>query len=89
MTGAARPLVRRTGTVLHADPSRVVARLFVPGNELTAETVSRAGGVVGRVLALPEDEVSRLAADVRARWGPRHRDLAGILGRAGRRWRTG
>lgn len=72
-------LVRRTGTVLRADPSRVLARLFVPGNELAAETTSRAGGVVGRVLDLPEDEVARLAADVRARWGPRHRDLDGIL----------
>lgn len=72
-------LVRRTGTLLMADRARVVARLFVPGNEMSTETVSRTGGVVGRVLALPEDEVSALATDVRARWGPRHRDLDGIL----------
>ena len=72
-------LVRRTGTVLHADPSACLARLFVPGNELTAERASRAGGVVGRVLDLPEEEVARLAADVRARWGPRHRDLDAVL----------
>ena len=72
-------LLRRTSTVLHADASRVVARLFVPGNELSAEATSRAGGVVGRVLDLPEAEVAALAADVRTRWGPRHRDLDGIL----------
>lgn len=72
-------LVRRTDLELHADPTRVVARLFVPGNELVAETASRAGGVVGRAMGLSEDEVTALAADVRARWGPRHRDLDGIL----------
>jgi predicted GH43/DUF377 family glycosyl hydrolase len=73
------PLVRRTPTVLRADPARVVARLFVPGNELENESVSRAGGVVGRVLDLPEDTVAGLVADVRARWGHRHRDLDGVL----------
>ena len=79
--GMTEPL-RRTSTVLHADASRVIARLFVPGSELSAESPSRAGGVMGRVLALPEAEVAVLAADVRARWGPRHRDLDGILRRS-------
>lgn len=72
-------LVRRTSTELRPDPARVVARLFVPGNEVSTETVSRTGGVVGRVLALDEAVVSGLADDVRARWAHRHRDLEGIL----------
>jgi predicted GH43/DUF377 family glycosyl hydrolase len=74
-----RPLLTRTDAVLRADPSRVVARLFVPGNELTAEPHSRARVVLRRVLELHEDVVEHLAADVQKRWGDRHRDLAGVL----------
>ncbi len=72
-------LITRTGTVLLADPSRVVARLFVPGDELLASGRSRAGAVVDRVLALPDERAEALVADVRARWGARHRDLDGVL----------
>ena len=76
------PLVRRADVVLHADPSRVVARLFIPGNELSPSGDSRAGGVIERVLALPEAQVESLAADVWERWGTRHRDLGAALDRS-------
>ena len=72
-------LVTRCDVVLRPDPSRVVARLFVPGNELFAVPHSRARVVLERVLALPEATVEELAADVRARWSRRHRDLDGVL----------
>ncbi len=74
-----RPLVARSDLVIHADPKRVVARLFVPGNEVITTKQSRAGTVTGRVLDLPEDTVESLVADVRARWSHRHRDLEGVL----------
>lgn len=73
------PLLTRSDAVLTADPSRVVARVFVPGNELITTKGSRAGSVTGRVLDLPEEEVEALVADVRARWSHRHRDLEGVL----------
>ncbi len=74
-----RPLLTRSDVVLHADPTRVVARVFVPGNELITTKQSRAGSVTGRVLELTEDQVEVLVADVRARWSHRHRDLEGVL----------
>ena len=71
--------VTRTGVVLAADPSRVLARLFVPGQELSLDSRSRASGVLGRILALPEDEVGATLRRVLARYTGRHRDLPGVL----------
>ncbi len=42
-----RPCATRTDVVITADPSRVLARLFVPGHELSREGRSR-GQPVGR-----------------------------------------
>jgi predicted GH43/DUF377 family glycosyl hydrolase len=72
-------LVTRLDTALVADPTRVLARLFVPGHELVANTESRATGVLARILALPEAEVGATLRDVLARYSGRHRDLAGVL----------
>ncbi len=71
--------VLRTDVVLRADPTRVLARLFVPGQELSVDGRSRASGVLDRVLALPEDEVAATLKRVLARYAERHRDLAGAL----------
>ena len=71
--------VTRTGVVLAADPSRVLARLFVPGQELSLDSRSRASGVLGRILALPEDEVGATLRRVLGRYAGRHRDLPGVL----------
>lgn len=79
MSGSADSLVRYSDVVLRADPSRVIARLFVPGHELSMSTESRATGVLSRVLALTEKEVASTLADVLARFGKRHRDFSGIL----------
>jgi predicted GH43/DUF377 family glycosyl hydrolase len=65
--------------VLAADPSRVLARLFVPGQELSLDSRSRASGVLGRILALPEDDVGATLRRVLARYAGRHRDLAGVV----------
>jgi predicted GH43/DUF377 family glycosyl hydrolase len=72
-------LVRRLDTALTADPSRVLARLFVPGHELVGATESRATGVLARIRALPEDEVRSTLRGVLARYTGRHRDLHGAL----------
>ncbi len=71
-------LAVRTPHRLDPDPRRVITRLFVPGEE-TAHSRSRARAVVGRVLALDEDEVARRARGVIADYGSRHRDLAATL----------
>jgi predicted GH43/DUF377 family glycosyl hydrolase len=76
-----RVLVTRSEIRLTADPARVLARLFVPGLELGGEPESRATGVLGRILLLPEEQVAATLADVRARYRSRHRDLDAVFAR--------
>lgn len=75
MTG----LARRTNVILQADPSRVLGRLFVPGHEHFTDLESRATSVLGRILALREDDVHDLLVHVRSGYDARHRDLTGML----------
>jgi len=84
MTSITAGLVTRDSVRLTADPSRVVARLFVPGQEGFERQDSRAGTVLGRILALTEDEVVRSLDDVVARFESRHRDLHAIFRRHAR-----
>jgi len=69
------PWVRRTGHVLRPDPDRVLARLFVPGQETGSNGESRSAAVLGRVLALDEDDVDRELRDLTDRFGDRHHDI--------------
>jgi len=71
--------VTPTGVTLTADPARVLARLFVPGHELSHDGRSRASGVLSRILALPDDEVGSSLKRVGDRYAARHRDLPGVL----------
>ncbi|MEO6885906.1 MAG: glycoside hydrolase family 130 protein [Jatrophihabitantaceae bacterium] len=71
-------LAHRVQAQLDPDPSRVIARLFLPGEELPNGR-SRAGAVVDRVLALPEAEVEIEMARLVAEFGPRHREYPAIL----------
>ena len=64
---------------LRPDPRRVVARLFLPGQEMTGNGESRAAGVVGRILALSDDDVARALDDVLTRFGGRHRRFRAVL----------
>ena len=56
MTSVQAGLVTRSPQRLAADPSRVITRLFVPGQEGFEHQESRAGAVLSRILALDEDE---------------------------------
>lgn len=71
-------LVTRHEAELRPDPARVIARLFLPGEELRRHR-SRAGTVVAGVLALAEDEVERLAEQVLTDFGVRHLDVPRML----------
>jgi predicted GH43/DUF377 family glycosyl hydrolase len=77
--GAGADLVTRTPHRLLADPRRVVARLFLPGQEILGDGQSRAAGVIKRILALPEDEVTAALEDVLTGFRGRHRRLPAIL----------
>lgn len=68
-------LARRSQIRLLADNSRVVTQLFVPGQEGFDQQESRSSTVLGRVLALDEDEAALAFNDVVTRFGGRHHDL--------------
>ncbi|MFD6158725.1 glycoside hydrolase family 130 protein [Nocardia sp. NPDC060256] len=72
-------LARRGGQALFPDGSRVLARLFQPGQELLGPGISRAEAIIARVLRLSDAEVSSTLASVLRRFGNRHRDLTAIF----------
>src|SRR5579863_5999512 len=65
--------VTRLPVRLTADPRRVIARPFLPGG------AGRIGAIIGRVLALADDEVSSLLSTVLSDYRTRHKDLRGIF----------
>jgi predicted GH43/DUF377 family glycosyl hydrolase len=84
MTSVRTGLVTRSPQRLPADRSRVITRLFVPGQEGFEQQDSRAGAVLIRILALDEDEVRASLDDVVTRFDGRHRDLVGTFRRHAR-----
>jgi predicted GH43/DUF377 family glycosyl hydrolase len=71
-------LAHRTPHRIEANARRVIARLFVPGEEQPGSR-SRANAVLLRVLALSEEEVTELVDSVIAGFRGRHRDLMGAF----------
>ncbi|QEN12635.1 glycoside hydrolase family 130 protein [Mycolicibacterium sp. ELW1] len=84
MTSMEVDLAKRVPLRLTLDRSRVVTRLFVPGQEGFEQQDSRAGAVLARILALGEDDVMRSLDDVISRFDSRHRDLGGTFRRHAR-----
>jgi predicted GH43/DUF377 family glycosyl hydrolase len=84
MTSVQAGLVTRSPQRLAANPSRVISRLFVPGQEGFEYQESRAGAVLARILALDEGQVRSSLDDVVIRFNDRHRDLAGTFRRHAR-----
>jgi predicted GH43/DUF377 family glycosyl hydrolase len=78
MTLTVGTMAHRVDAQLRPDSSRVIARLFLPGEELPRGR-SRAGAVISRVLSLSEDEVERVAADLLSDFSGRHREYAAML----------
>jgi predicted GH43/DUF377 family glycosyl hydrolase len=71
-------LAVRLGPQLRPDTSRVIARLFVPGEETPGST-SRGHRVIDRILALDDAATEAAMVDVMARFAGRHRDLKAVL----------
>jgi len=84
MTSVQAGLVTRSPQRLEANPSRVITRLFVPGQEGFEHQESRAGAVLARILALDEGQVRSSLDDLVIRFNGRHRDLAGTFRRHAR-----
>jgi len=71
-------LVTRSPQRLTPDPGRVLAKLFVPGEEVP-EHESRTALVIARVLALGDAEVDAALSVTLASFAARHRDLRGTF----------
>jgi predicted GH43/DUF377 family glycosyl hydrolase len=84
MTSTRLGLATRSAQRIAADRSRVITRLFVPGQEGFESQDSRADAVVARILALGEDEVRASLDDVVTRFDGRHPDLADTFRRHAR-----
>lgn len=72
-------LATRTSVDIRADITRVVTRLFIPGQELTGGSESRASKTVQEVLDLDDADVDRVLADLMESFGGRHEDLAQVF----------
>jgi predicted GH43/DUF377 family glycosyl hydrolase len=84
MTSVQAGLVTRSPLRFAANPSRVITRLFVPGQEGFELQESRAGAVLTRILGLEEEQVRSSLDDVVIRFNSRHRNLAGTFRRHAR-----
>src|SRR5690242_12227755 len=68
--------LKRSPTILYPDQSRVLLRPFSPGGP---ERVAR---IIARIMALPEDKVGPLLAEVSAEFSQRHQQIRSLfLGR--------
>jgi len=75
-------MIRRTSHVLRHDASRVIAKPYLPGEELApGEAGSRAGLLMTRILALPEGEVVAVLGQVLRRFERRHKRFEELLER--------
>ena len=71
-------LAHRVAAELRPDPARVVARLFLPGEELISGR-SRVGSLLDRVMSLPEEELGPQLELLLAHFGARHRNFTDML----------
>ncbi len=74
------PEVYDAGVELLPDSSRVIARLFLPGEGFT-RTGSRAGDIMDRVEALSPEQLHDAAERILASFGPRHEEFGVLLRR--------
>jgi predicted GH43/DUF377 family glycosyl hydrolase len=73
-------IAHRVPAELRPDPARVIARLFLPGEERHLAR-SRVSQIVGRVMSLSEDEAERLADGLLRDFGGRHHNYQQLLQR--------
>ncbi|MFC4019109.1 glycosylase [Micromonospora sp. GCM10011542] len=71
-------LAVRQDLTLAPDPSRVIVKLFVPGED-AAVVRTRARALIDRVAHLDDEETGRLLRETFDRFGSRHRDLDGTF----------
>jgi predicted GH43/DUF377 family glycosyl hydrolase len=74
-------MIRRTTHVLRGDTSRVIAKPYLPGEEITADTATRADLLMERILALSEPDVVGMLERTLAAFRDRHDRFEELLER--------
>lgn len=72
-------LLRRVAPELKGDSRRVIALLYLPGQEIADDEISRADAVIERIMGMTDEEVATTLAEAIGRFGDRHHDLRAIL----------
>lgn len=72
-------IVERSDITLHGDPTRVLCRLFIPGEEELIRGTSRARELIDRCMGLTEEQVEQALQHMFADFGARHRHLENHL----------
>ena len=65
--------LKRAATILKPDQSRVLLRPFNPGDS------ERDGGIVGRIMSLPEGQVGALLDGISAEFSKRHQEIRKVF----------
>src|ERR1039457_2433181 len=65
--------LKRTTTILKPDQSRVLLRPFTPGDS------QRVGGIVDRIMLLPEEQVGALVDGISADFSQRHQNIRQVF----------
>lgn len=73
--------ITRTRHRLLPDATRVLAKPYLPGEEILLPAQSRAHLLMRRILEIPETRVAALNAEILQRFGGRHRDFTQLLER--------
>ncbi len=73
--------VTRTAHTLLPNPRRVIAKPYLPGQEIIPGGDARSALLMDRILAIPEPEVASMLAGVMADFSSRHREFEQILQR--------
>jgi predicted GH43/DUF377 family glycosyl hydrolase len=68
-------LVRRATQVLLPDPRRIISQLYLPGQELNDNAISRADSVIERVLGMTDEEVATALNETIGSFADRHHDI--------------
>jgi predicted GH43/DUF377 family glycosyl hydrolase len=65
--------LKRTTTIIKPDQSRVLLRPFTPGDS------QRVGGIVDRIMLLPDEQVAALVDGISAEFSQRHQDIRQVF----------
>jgi len=72
---------KRVGQRMLPDPRRVIAKPYLPGEEIIQPGVSRAALLLKRIMAIPEHRLPVMLEEILTNFHARHRDFRQILQR--------